>query len=153
MTPAELAARLHGREYGEEVTRQDVADAKAAGLVMVFGASDDLMEFRGAMHDELGAYEGTEARLSPEGPLPDWDDVDHDDKEACQRYFKSEAAATQKIEAVWCPKATEADTEPFASWAFKTAIPHATFDVMEDGDIYCRGIVFAMADAFPGASA
>jgi hypothetical protein len=32
------------------------------------------------------------------------------------------------------------------SWSYETDIPHATFDVLEDGEVYCRGIVFALAD-------
>lgn len=38
------------------------------------------------------------------------------------------------IDAVWC------DGE--YSWTYKTNIPHATFDVYECGEKYCRGIVF-----------
>lgn len=33
LTKEEMAARLTGREYGQEVTTQDKADAKQAGLV------------------------------------------------------------------------------------------------------------------------
>lgn len=32
------------------------------------------------------------------------------------------------------------------SWTFKTKIHHSTFEVMEDGKPYCRGLVFALAD-------
>ena len=32
------------------------------------------------------------------------------------------------------------------AWTYMTDIPHATFDVMDDGELYCRGIVFALAD-------
>jgi hypothetical protein len=28
------------------------------------------------------------------------------------------------------------------SWTYKTDIPHATFDIFEDGEKFCRGIVF-----------
>lgn len=38
------------------------------------------------------------------------------------------------IDAVWC------DGE--YSWTYKTNIPHATFDIYEDGEKYCKGIVF-----------
>lgn len=38
------------------------------------------------------------------------------------------------IDAVWC--------EGEYSWAYKTNIPHATFDIYEDGEKYCKGIVF-----------
>ena len=32
------------------------------------------------------------------------------------------------------------------SWSYLTDIPHKTFDIMEDGEIYCRGIVFSLDD-------
>jgi hypothetical protein len=38
------------------------------------------------------------------------------------------------IDAVWC--------EGEYSWTYKTNIPHATFDIWEDGEKYCKGIVF-----------
>lgn len=58
MTAAELAALLNGREYRKEMSRDEEQVAKAAGLVVVFGASDDLMELRGAISDEVGCYDG-----------------------------------------------------------------------------------------------
>ena len=51
MTAAKLAEQLNGIEYPASISRDLEAQAKAAGLVIVFGASDDLMEFRGAIHD------------------------------------------------------------------------------------------------------
>lgn len=154
MTPAEFAARLHGRQYREEITAAEVVEAEAAGLVVVFGASDDLMEFRGAIYEELCGYDGISARVCADGILSEWPEPSEKplSERAAERYFKRKAAGFKTIEAVWCPKATEADTEPFASWAFKTAIPHAEFDVMEGGELYCRGIVFRLADAAGGAS-
>lgn len=49
---------LNGREYGDEITREEEAMAKAHGLVVVFGYSDDNMEFCGAITDEVGCYDG-----------------------------------------------------------------------------------------------
>jgi hypothetical protein len=58
VTKEELAGRLDGREYRDEVTKQDCIDARESGLLIVFGASDDLMEVRGVVDDEYGAYNG-----------------------------------------------------------------------------------------------
>ena len=38
------------------------------------------------------------------------------------------------IDAQWC--------EGEADWTYETNIPHATFDIYDDGETYCRGIVF-----------
>lgn len=52
MQANELAARLDGAEYPLRPSRELLAEAKAAGLVIVYGASDDLMEFDGAMKEQ-----------------------------------------------------------------------------------------------------
>lgn len=116
MTPQEFAALLNGREYGEEITREEEALAKAHGLVVVFGYSDDNMEFCGAITDEVGCYDGRHAYVNKDGL----------------------SNSGKKITAVW-------DTDGY-SWIYQTDIPHATFEIVEGDDPYCRGIVFALAD-------
>lgn len=142
MEANELAAILNGREYRVEISDSEEALAKAAGLVVVFGASDDLMEFRGAISDELGAYDGTTARVSPIGLLPSWESVDKDNEDEAETYFKAKLGGYREIEAEW-------DSGEGYSWTFKTEIPHSTFEIVEDGEPYCRGIVFRLADAAP----
>ncbi len=140
----ELAAILTGREYRLEISDSEEVLAKAAGLVVVFGASDDLMEFRGAISDELGAWNGTTARLSMAGLLKSWEEVDKEDEEAMEAYFKAKLSGFSEIEAQW-------DSEGY-SWTFRTDIPHATFEIVEDGEPYCRGIVFKLSDTAPHSS-
>lgn len=49
MEARELAEKLNGRAYGDSF--DDVKqEAKESGLVIVYGASDDLMEFDGAIY-------------------------------------------------------------------------------------------------------
>lgn len=141
LTKESLAALLNGREYREEITAAECLQAKAAGLVVAFGYSDDNMEVRGAWgEDEFGCYDGGFWKVGPDGVLKDWDSVDHDDEAECAAYFKAKPAATKQLTAIWCPKDLK------CSWAYKLDAPHATFDIMEDGELYCRGIVFSVAD-------
>jgi hypothetical protein len=146
MDKEQLAAMLAGATYDNfvrsdafikqiesETNKSIEVEAKQTGLVIVFGASDDLMEFRGAVDDELGAYNGTTAYLTSAGLLNN----DCED-EVCQHFLKLQEGA-KTIEACW-------NAEGY-SWIFKTDIPHATFEITEDGGKYCRGIVFALADA------
>lgn len=137
MNAKELAMLLTGREYRNEITRGEQADAKAAGLVVAFGASDDLLEFRGAIDDEVGCYDGT-AIVDRKGVLADFEDIDRDDKEEMREYFKREDGGV-KVEAKW-------EGEPGYSWIITTTIPHETFEIEDDGEKYCRGIVFALVD-------
>ena len=61
MTAKELAEILSGREVGEEIIWGEERDIKDAGLVVVYGYSDDNVELCGAINDEVGR---TMARLS-----------------------------------------------------------------------------------------
>jgi hypothetical protein len=146
MNKEQFAAQLDGREYGNEITKDEEAQAKAAGLVVVFGYSDDNVELRGAIYDEVGAYDGTTIRVCREGLLPYWpeDGGDQWSEQQAEEYFLKKHAGFQEIKAVWCPSDL-----PGTSWRYQTAIPNATFKVMEDGEIYCQGIVFALSDVKP----
>lgn len=134
MTKEEAAAALNGCEYREEGSPELFEQMKAAGLVAVFGASDDLTELRGAIDDELGVSPFLVTRW---GLLQS----ECEEGEACP-YFKKLAATGTEIE----PSHEDGYTH-----TYKTTIPHATFEVLEDNgeeerDRYCRGIVFALAD-------
>ena len=133
MNKEQLAAQLDGREYGKEITKEEEAQAKAAGLVVVFGYSDDNMELRGAIYDELGCYNGGTAYLDKHGLIQS----DCDQGEDCP-YFKRAQASAVTINAEWGKNGY--------SWTYKTDIPHATFEIVEDGEKFCRGIVFSLAD-------
>lgn len=135
-TRAELAALLNGSEYPLSLTNDVVVRAKAAGLVIVYGASDDLMEFEGAIRDEVGCYEGGEALVDAEGVL-DRGQVDERDDDAIHAFVERRRKA-RCIEAFY-------DAEGY-TFVYETDIPHDTFDVMEDGEKYCRGIVFSLSD-------
>ena len=134
MTAKELAEMLSGREVGEEIIWGEERDIKDAGLVVVYGYSDDAVEFSGAIDDEVGAYNGTTVYLTPAGVLQA-PDCDCDD---CPCFAKDREKA-KTIKAVW-------HDEGGPCWTFETDIPHETFTVMEDGEPFCAGIVFSMED-------
>ena len=108
MTKEQLAARLTGREYGDEITKQESDEAKKHGLLVVYGASDDLVEFSGYFCDEDGAWNGTVSRVDRKGLLKKREQIDDDDDEELKDFFKREPNAA-KIEALWCK-------EPGYSW-------------------------------------
>lgn len=136
ITVEQVAAKLNGNEYGNEGGDSLWKQCKAAGIVVVFGYSDDNMEFRGAIYDEIGCWDGGEVKLTHDGIV-----CNKCDNDRCPNFKPPKGA--KKITAVWCP------TTPACSWIYKTSIPHATFDIMEDGELYCRGIVFRLEDAKP----
>lgn len=121
MTPSEAAEALNGNQYREEGSRELFEEMKQNRLVAVFGASDDIMEFRGAINDEIGAWDGTTVWVTKEGHI----------------YTEMAYAHGYQIDALWC-------AEEDISWTYKTLIPHKSFLIMEDDDVYCRGIVFSL---------
>lgn len=133
MNEKELAEILNGREYGSELTRDEEKLAKDNGLVVVFGYSDDCAEFRGAIYDEVGCYDGGIISLTKDGVLEEPDCRSHNCK-----YYQAAVQNAKTIEAVWCDAAVN------ASWSYKTDIPHETFNILEDGYLYCVGIVFSV---------
>jgi hypothetical protein len=136
LTKEAMAALLHGREYRNELPEEGSDAAGEAGLVVVFGASDDLMEFDGAISDEVDCCNGGTALVDSRGLL-NRDSIEDGDDEAIADYVARKAKA-RSIRAVW--------GKGGVSWSYETDIPHATFDVLEDGEVFCRGIVFALAD-------
>lgn len=60
MTLKEFAKMLDNREYGNEITKEEEQLAKELGFVVVFGYSDDNIEFYGAVDEEIGLYESGE---------------------------------------------------------------------------------------------
>ena len=137
MNTKQLAAQLNGREYTAEITSDEAKQAKAAGLVVVFGASDDLMELRGAIYDEADCYDGGSILIDTKGVTPSWESAS-ESEESAKDYFERKAKA-RTIEALWAK-------EGGYSWTYKTDIPHETFEIVEDGEPYCRGIVFSLSD-------
>lgn len=131
MNVKEWAEKLNGREYRDEMTAKEENDAKNDGVVIVFGASDDLIEFRGAIDHEDGAWEGTECRITQDLTI-----FSEDSNKETFKYNLEQIIKMPMVKATWCPKELE------TSWLVSTAIPHETFDIMEDDELYCRGIVF-----------
>ena len=105
--------------------RKDLfAELKAAGLVAVFGASDDLIEFRGAIRDEDDVCNGGTVHINAQGVVRN--ECDNDD---CPN-FPPALTGTKTIEAIWCPENQD------VSWIYKTDIPHETFKVMDGNEVW-----------------
>ena len=67
------------------------------------------------------------------------------DREVLEKHFVMDAVKKRRakyirIDAYWCPKELD------CSWAYKSSVPASTFDIMEDGELYCRGIVIDLME-------
>ncbi len=129
MNIKEFAKSISGKEYGyPQFTKEEIETAKQNGFVIVCGASDDLMEFEGAIQDEGGCFDGG--------------DVYFNKNEVCQDSEK-ESDYPNRITALWCED--EDNGKPIC-WSYRTDILHETFMIYEGGEPYCRGIIFSIED-------
>lgn len=131
MTCAELAALLDGNQYDHEITKEQIRLADDNNLVVVFGYSDDNVILCGAFDDEVGAYNGTDFLITKNGVL-NTPDCGEDD---CP-YFGIAKRSAKTIKAKW-------NDYDGPSWSFETDIPHAEFNIFEDGELFGIGIVFS----------
>lgn len=152
MNAKELASQMDGRGIGDEITNEEVAGAREDGLIAIFGASDDLMEFRGALCEEIGACDGTTAYIHIDGWLVEEPECKC---EHAREWFNDNKAEAHPVEALWCPGGVEGDP----SWIFKSEhLAYETFSIYERdyqrgedgeqpvGSLYCIGIVIDKED-------
>lgn len=143
MTSKELAAMLNGRQYGEETTPEIVKLAKDNGLVIVYGYSDDNIEFEGAISDEIPCLDGEKIYFNKDGS----NFTDVNGKAFLTFHKDKDEPEANMIEAVWFENEQVIHhLDRCYSWTYKTEIPHETFDIFDEGDPYCRGIVFSVND-------
>ncbi len=134
MNAKELAAQLNGRQYTKEITKEEAELAKQYGLVVAFGASDDLIEFRGAIYDEAGVYDGGEVSIV-NGEIVDKEVFAHE-KTVLTKY-RHPFPPTRIVKALWCQDNLE------TSWLIETQ-DGEPFDIKEEDNLYCRGVVFKL---------
>ncbi|MGL6221324.1 MAG: hypothetical protein ACRC36_25065 [Lacrimispora sphenoides] len=96
MDKKELSRLIDGREYEPFKDVRQVA--KASGLVIVSGASDDLMIFDGSIFDEGGCFDGGKVFFDRTG-------VSQDDSERANC-----------IEAFWCDKSAIDENGNVIAW-------------------------------------
>jgi len=128
-----VADLIHGREYTEEFTDEILKFLKDNRLCAVVGAGDDNVEIHGYFREEIGAFGGAVVKMNKGGLIPNL--CDHD---KCPYYEKQVREAKNEINAIW--------NESGYSWFIDANFNYVSFDIMEDGVKFCRGIVFSIDD-------
>jgi hypothetical protein len=134
MTIKEWAEKLNGIEYPADEPDEENGNLKTDGIIAVYGASDDLMEFRGVIYDEVGAYEGGEAFIASRGKGTAFLFDEEENRDSAE-FNQDEIKKMEKVVAIWAPEDIE------ASWKIEIDLPHETFDIMKDGKLFCRGVL------------
>ena len=135
MDTGELAKLLDGRNHCDEITAKEAAVAKASGLLVVFGYSDDNMELRGFVNDEVGCYDGGTFHVDEYGIRLPWDEDEPTTEQNARTFFARESLPSFVVRAMWCAR------EPFSWTYFTTAAVYDRFVIMEDGGPFCEGLV------------
>lgn len=120
----DFARKVDGIEYLEE-RKWLWAEAKEKGIVVVFGYSDDNIEFRGAVDDEIGCFDGRRVQVP-----------------GTDRYIDAIFCGMLNGKEILKPSEYMTDDGDRITWVYRTDIPHETFMMYEDKEPYCQGIVF-----------
>lgn len=135
MDIASVAKQLQGCQYPLRLGKETKSQLRDAGIVIVHGASDDIMSFKGAIDDEVSCYEGGTAMVDAEGLL---DENTEDMSEDELRHHLDRKARAKAIHALWSDHAGPA-------WTYNTEIRCETFEMLDDGEAYCIGLVFSLS--------
>lgn len=131
----DFAKMLNGREYAyPQFSEKEIMIAKENRIVIIYGVSDDLMDIDGAITDETDVWRGGTVHIQ----IPYY--------VAGQMIGGGVVAGNNgqnnvlRVDAKWCEDKTDGgNTIP---WSYYTSVPHEEFDILEDGEVYCRAIVF-----------
>jgi hypothetical protein len=156
MTELELfASKLNGRQYRDEITAEEELEAKEKGFLVVFGASDDLMEVRGVVSAEFNVYctDGTllfyfyekESVIQYTSKMSD-----RPEYETVLEILQDFNVPFLKIEVEEHAKRYEDGDEEAFTWNYSTEANYATFDIFDDGENYCKGLVVDYKGYFEG---
>ena len=155
LTKEQLAAKLNGRNYLDEISLEECEQAHDSGLVVVLGYSDDIVNLHGAIHDEVDAYDGGRIELTRSGVFQS----ECKDGTDCP-YFKQlcRKQSVNLLKVFWCGKCKDETCPDWESkgkptWSFLLdgidVAEFSIFDPREDGEYFCRGIVFNVNDLKP----
>ena len=125
-----IAKGLDGIKYSDDLPGDIEKLAKDNNIVIVYGESDDLVEFRGAILDEVSGFAAITIKLDGNGIIGN----------ECADDF------CPYFEKIW-KKAKFSIIPTFNKfWTFETNIPHEFFFTYEGDEAHCQGIVFNLDD-------
>lgn len=129
------AQEINGRQYRQEIDSDLRRRLKEDEVVVLYGASDDLLEIDGVFQEEVGAYDGGLFEPVVFGNTDYYDFVASEEK---QSFLENNNYPY--IDMVWSPENSD------FSWIIDTNIPHERFIIYEDDDTYCEGVLFYLED-------
>lgn len=134
----DLVNLIGNHEYGDDIPASAISLADQIGAAIIYGYSDDGIIVEGAVQDQAGVYGGTTVWVDEEGFLPINENQNCTDAEietiSDYRKLVKRFDRSVKVEAI--------EEQDGYYWQYKTDWPHKTFEITEDGEPWCKGIVF-----------
>jgi hypothetical protein len=140
MTVQEWAERLNGIEYPADELDNYADELKKDGIMVIFGYSSDLLVFAGVINAEINAWDGTVVYIGINNDgdikIAEIRDLFNDSSFSGRREY------IKKIISIRAPQNEK--RKVWASWHITShdIEPAYSFDIMEDGELFCRGILF-----------
>ena len=134
----EFAMLINGRECGDETTLGENMLARDNGLIVVYGCSDDMMLVDGYIDDVIGVWEGGTVGIGTHDVDCEFGFFVGNEDDYPIRNVNGDTHVRDCIVAVYSTTGV--------AWEYRTNIPHETFDVMDGGTLYCKGIVIDIRD-------
>lgn len=145
MTAEELAGKINETELGKDLGKSIAKMAKEAGLIVVYAFDSDLVAFMGAV--EFMVYADHSLSFVLVNHEDEWHIKDTDTLTMGLKATSIDLLAIKQQETGKAINlAMKPDELPSAYWQIITRIPHSTFDITFEEDLYCRGIVFSIKD-------
>lgn len=129
-------------EYGDDIPAAANQLAETIGAAIIYGYSDDGVIADGVVEDQGSAYEGNTLWLDRKGFLPINEDLTFEDDgptsiDKCRELVKRFDSAV-KVKAIW--------HDSGVAWTYEFEGEHRTFEIKEDGEVWCKGIVFLLPE-------
>ena len=106
---------------------------KDNGIVVVYGASDDLMEVDGFMREE---FDGEGRVFFKSGKI-----IGFSKEGYGYKVINEKDCDAPSISGYFCHRDYNPD-----GWGYDVSFPHETFEILEDGEVFCCGVVFNISD-------
>lgn len=116
--------KFNNRQYGNEITSEEIEQLKEEGITVVLGASDDLMYFYGSYEDEQN--------ITGEEYIVYWDKNENELSEQFDRNY-----IEPTIKSIFDYNGMNINAKN---------MPYCSFSIMDGNDYYGNGIVFYQQD-------
>ena len=134
MNAKQFARYLNGRERDSEMINAECDLAEELNLLVIFGYSDDVVEFRGIIHNEFS--EGTLLHIYK-------GHIIEDEELMILGKYGFDISSDMGVIGIYSDEGV---------WSFEVLgdIETHNFDIFDEGVLYCRGLVIDMSSHLKG---